>query len=481
MKESVPNHLPKGRKPDHRSRHVVRKGMRISILEGIFAQVYGSLCQIGSGFITKFMVILGATPLQFSLLSALGQVSAIFQPLGVAFTHHLKRRKWACVWITAAGRFLTLFIGAALFFASSRMGIWFLLGLLFASAALQSIGANIWIAWMSDLIPLKIRGRFFSRRNQILMLAGLAVGYIFSLYVDMFEKEGGRIREVLVDGLGLGKWFVASNQAWFLSGMFIFATLLSLFGLVVLARQPERSKRFVSDSRLRDEYSQPFRDPNFRRLLFFGVWWMLAIGVGSAFWGPFMLKKLGMGMFRMQLYGTLHSASSLLAYNFWGRFIDRFGNKSAMKICVALGGLNPMLWLFTGPGSYEILWLEAVISGSMWAGTAIVTTNFVLAIAAPGKQQVYSGLYGAVAGVSMMISTLLSGVFFPPKLDIGFRVLEPEQVVFGVGGVLRWLAIIPLLGVVEKHTVPLRQALSGTLRYALESVAGYWQTLFKRG
>ncbi len=152
-----------------------------------------------------------------------------------------------------------------------------------------------------------------------------------------------------------------------------------------------------------------------------------------------------------------------------------------MKICVVLGGLNPMLWLFTSSGHYEILWLEAMISGSMWAGNAIVTTNFVLSIAPTGKQQVYSGLYGAIAGVSMMISTLLSGVFFPAALNLGFRVLEPEQVVFGVGGFLRWLAIIPLLGVVEKHTVPLRQALSGTLRSAWDTVSSYWQTWFKRG
>jgi MFS family permease len=110
----------------------------------------------------------------------------------------------------------------------------------------------------------------------------------------------------------------------------------------------------------------------------------------------------------------------------------------------------------------------------MWAGNAIVTTNFVLSIAPRGKQQVYSGLYGAIAGVSMMASTLLSGVFFPSSLDLGFRILEPEQVVFGLGGLLRWLAIIPLLGVVEKHTVPLRQALYGTLRSTLENVFSFF-------
>lgn len=465
----------------HRKRHLVRRGFRISILEGIFSQIYGSLSTIGSGFITKFMVILGASPLQFSLLSALGQVSAVFQPLGVAFTHRLKRRKWACVWITAAGRVLTLFIGAALLFPIVDHGIWFLLALLFASAALQGVGANIWIAWVSDLIPLKIRGRFFARRNQILLAAGLLVGYVVSFYVDQFEHSNGSLRRILIELPGWGSFFQAHNQALFLSGLFIVATLLSLFGLTVLARQPERRIAGQTSQELHERYSEPFRDKNFRRLLLFGIWWMLAIGVGSAFWGPFMLKKLHMGMFRMQLYGSLHMAASLLAYNFWGRFIDRYGNKTAMQICVILGGLNPMFWLFMSAGNYAILWFEAMISGFMWAGNAVITTNFVLAIAGKGKEQVYSGVYGAIAGVSMMISTLLSGVFFPGTLDIGIRVLEPEQVVFGVGGILRWLAIIPLIGVIEHRTVPLHTALKGTLRSAWEAVGSHWQMLFKRG
>lgn len=466
---------------DKRARHTVRRGIRLSVAEGVFAQVYGTLSTIGSGFITKFMVLLGATPLQFSLLSALGQVSALFQPLGVAFTHRLRRRKWACVWITAAGRFLTFFIGAALLFSIPRRGIWFLLGLLFLGAALQAVGANIWIAWVSDLVPLRIRGRFFARRNQILMLAGLVMGYLASLYVDSFEKAGGFARRILVEPLGLGGWFRPENQPLFLGGMFVFAALIGIAGLFILARQPERPMRASERRGLWESYREPFRDKNFRLLLVFGVWWMLAIGVGSAFWGPFMLKKLQMGMFTMQLYGTLHTASSLLAFNFWGRFIDRYGNKSAMQICVLLGGLNPMLWLFMSAQNYNMLWIEGVISGFMWAGNGVVTTNFVLSIAGKGREQVYSGLYGAIAGVSMMASTLLSGVFYPSPLSIGTHVLEPEQVIFGVGGVLRWMAIIPLAFVVEKRTVPLGKALSGTFRSALDTAASYWQQIFKRG
>jgi len=424
---------------------------RISVIEGVFAQIYGNLANIGSNFITKFMVILGASPLQFSILSALGQVAAVFQPLGVALMQRLKRRKRVCVAVTAAGRFLSFFLGAALLFSSSQAGIVFLLALLFVSAGLQAVGGNIWIAWVSDLIPIGIRGRFFARRNQILVFSGMVVGYILSYFTDLFEKGGGALRNLASQWVDPDILFTPRNQAWWLAGIFVFAGIMGFISLAILSRQPDRKRSLQQQMSLRRKFSEPFRDRNFRMLLAFGVWWMLAIGVGSAFWGPFMLKKLNMGLFQMQLYGSLHMGSSLLSYSFWGRFIDRWGNKRAMFICVLLGGLNPMLWLFMTPANYSILWLEGLLSGFMWAGNGVVTTNFVLAIAGKGREQTYSALYGAVGGVAMMASTLLTGAFFPGALRIGARLLEPEQVIFGVGGILRWLSLVPLLAVKEKR------------------------------
>ncbi|MBW6514640.1 MAG: MFS transporter [Candidatus Syntrophosphaera sp.] len=435
---------------EQRKLYTVSRVYRVSILEGVFAQIYGGLANIGSSFITKFLVLLGATPLQFSVLSALGQVSAVFQPLGVALMHRLKKRRRVCILVTAAGRFLTFFIGAALWFHDPQYGIIYVLALLFVSAGLQAAGANIWIAWVSDLIPVGIRGRFFARRNQILVFAGLVVGYIFSYFTDLFEKGGGSLSGVFSRWLDPELFFTPANQTRFLAAVFVIAAVLGFIGLAILARQPDRKRSLQQNLALRQQFLEPFANKNFRLLLAFGVWWMLAIGVGSAFWGPFMLKKLHMSMFQMQLYGTLHMASSLLSYTFWGRFIDRHGNKAAMLICVILGGLNPMFWLTMTPQNYGILWFEGLISGFMWAGNGVVITNFVLAIAGKGREQTYSALYGAIAGVSMMASTLLTGVFFPGKLDIGIRILEPEQVVFGVGGILRWLSIIPLLGVRER-------------------------------
>ncbi|MEN6445390.1 MAG: MFS transporter [Candidatus Cloacimonas sp.] len=442
-----------------RKQSQLRTSFQTSITEGIFAQIYGNLSAIGSSFIVKLMVLLDASPMHYSLLSAIGQVSAIWQPLGVAITYKLRQQKNACVLITAVGRALTMFLGLSLLFHNRLQGIWFALLLLFFSAGLQAMSANIWIAWISDLIPLSLRGRFFSKRNQILVGIGLIVSYLVSFHIDLFESTRGAIKLAYLHFLRAEHFFVPQNQPWFLAGIYVFASLIGLIGLLFLRRQPENPLSSLSEERLRDRYLSPFKDKNFRLLLIFGIWWMLAIGVGSPFWGPFMMKNLSMSMFKIQIYNTLSVLSSILSYQFWGRFIDKNGNKTAMKICIVLGGLNPMLWLFTSAKNFSILWLEALISGFMWAGAGIITTNFVLSIAIKGREQVYSGVYGAITGLAMMVSTLACGIFFPSALTIGKKYIEPEQVIFVLGGLMRWLSFIPLYFVVEKQNIPLHKAL----------------------
>jgi len=62
-----------------------------------------------------------------------------------------------------------------------------------------------------------------------------------------------------------------------------------------------------------------------------------------------------------------------------------------------------------------------------------------------------------------MSSSLASGIFYPEQLDLGFKVLEPEQVIFGVGAVMRLMALIPLALVREYRSVQLRKALAYTM------------------
>ncbi|MDZ4121479.1 MAG: MFS transporter, partial [Candidatus Cloacimonadaceae bacterium] len=159
----------------------ILRTFKISTIEGIFAQIYGALATGNGVFLVKLLGMLSANPLHYSLLTAIGQISQVFQVFGVAVDHYFKNRKKNCLWLTFIGRFLSFFLGLAFLFRSSNQGIYFVLAIFLFSSAFLSIGANIWIAWIADLIPLKFRGRFMSRRAQILLICSLVVSYAISI------------------------------------------------------------------------------------------------------------------------------------------------------------------------------------------------------------------------------------------------------------------------------------------------------------
>jgi len=431
----------------------LRKTIRISNIEGLFTQSYNSIASPGSIFITKFAVMLGATPMQFGILSAIGQLSQIFQPLGVVFTRKLTSRKGVVLKLYASARLLTVLFGFLPLIFPQFAVIWIFLVLFFFGSAMQAAGMNVWIAWISDMVPMRFRGRFFSMRSQFLVISGLVTGYIVGIFIDLFDPEPGFIARWFSSIPGRISFFRLPNLPYAFIVVFVLATVVGLYGLRILAKQPEKNKEIEEDSLVRI-VSQPLKDRNFRKLLFYGFWWMLAIGIGAPFWQPFMIKKLGMSLVGIQVYGTISTIFSIASLRLWGFLIDRFGNKSTMRIALLLGGINPIVWVFATKAHYYFVYIEAVSSGIMWAGAGIIAMNFVLAIAPEGKRQIYSGLFGAFSGIAMMITMLASGAFLPKAMQILGLYLEPEQVLFAISGFARLSAQIPLSWIEEPKAKP---------------------------
>jgi MFS family permease len=456
----------------------LRKAIKLSIIEGTYAQICATLSTIGTVFITKFAIMLNATPFHFGLLSAIGQFSQLFQPLGAVITRKLESRKSNTVWYAFAGRSLIILLPLIPFFFSGSTAIYLFLAVCLVSTVLQAISGNMWIAWISDLIPLRFRGRFFSNRSVYLTLAAVMTGYIFGFVLDLFDSAEGGMVEKIKTFLPFGDFFSKEKLPYAYIIIFGLAAVLGMYGLTILHRQPEIPKKIETESSA-ELLMSPFRDKNFHKLLFFGCWWMLAVGIGAPFWQPFMIQELKMSMLELQIYGTFSTAGSILMLRPWGRFIDRFGNKPAMIIAIILGSINPFVWLFASADNYWFLFFEAVIAGIMWSGTGVIITNFVLAVAPKGKEQIYSGMYSAVAGLAMVVTMLISGTFLPPAMDLFGLHLLPEQVLFGLTSILRLTAIIPLVGVFEHRAAPMMLIISRLNEYTTVKIVQYYRWMFK--
>jgi MFS family permease len=430
----------------------LRSTVSVSITEGVYTQVYISLATVGSAFVTRFALLLGALPSQLGMLAAIGQLSLVFQLFGFALTRRGTSRKSIIIKLATAGRALALFYGILPFLFPQYIAIWVFLALLSVSTSLHAMGTNAWIAWISDMVPERLRGRFFSWRSRYFMVAGLFVGYFLGAVVDLFDPHTLGIFERFVRLPNVR--LVAPeylNVAFIL--VFLIAAVFGFLGILILRKQPERKKEVESGS-IMQTFKDSLCDTNFRRFLIYNSWWMLALGVGSPFWQPFMIQKLHMSLVNIQIYGTISALAAILALRPWGSVIDRFGNKAAMRVAIILGGINPLVWIFVNTHTTWVLYLEAITSGIMWSGANIVAMNFVLAIAPQDKRQVYSGIVGAFSGTAMIITMLLSGFLLPRALDFFGLHLEPEQVLFGITGILRWTAHIPLGWVHEARGKP---------------------------
>ncbi|MBN1620372.1 MFS transporter [candidate division WOR-3 bacterium] len=431
--------------------------VKISFSEGVFAQIFSSLSAPGSIFITKFAIFLGAGPFYFGLLTAIGQISQLFQPIGYIMTRKMPTRKPILVKMLLFSRAACLlFALLPFFFSGVQARIVFAL-LFFAITAVQAAAGNIWISWIADLIPERVRGRFFSYRTQFLMVTALLTGFVFSIFFDMFESQVG-VFESFRKNVSLLSFFRKENLTAAFAVIFSLSALSGIVSALILSKQLEKPKKLYGE-RLKETLTSPFSDSNFLKLIIFATWFTLAIGVGSPFWAPFMIQKLKMNLFLIQIYGTVSVLASVISLRYWGRFIDRFGNKTTMRITVILGGINPFVWVFLNQNNFWIVYIEGITSGIMWSATNVIFTNFVLSISPQGKNQIYSGIFGAFTAAGIVISALLSGIFMPPAIKNAFVQIEPEQILFAATGFLRWTAEIPLSWVKEPRSKPLGFAL----------------------
>jgi len=432
---------------------IIRRTLKLSILSSTLTQFHTTLAGAGSSFLTKFLIILNASPLQFAIFSSISTISQLFQPLGALITKRLSRRKNIVIFLILFGCTLPITYGILLLINLPNQKITLFLILFFLSVSLLSIASNIWIGWITDIIPLRFRGRFFSIISQFSMITAIVVGYTFSLFIDHLEKldiNSSQLSITILSQRNISKGFIL---------IFLTAAFFSSLGVYFLSKIPEKEKAIEKEDNIK-LFLSPFNDKNYRRYLIYICCWMFAIGIGAPFWQPFMLKKLNMSLFEVQVYNSINIIFSILILRFWGRMIDKYGNKTAMKIIILLGGMNPMVWLFVNKQNYFIIYFEAITSGIMWAGAGLVMTNFVLSISPPEKRQIYSGVSSAFSGIFTMVTMLLSGLFIQTVTTINFKTLEPEQILFGLSGIARWSVLLPLSMVTETHSKSLNNPLS---------------------
>ena len=160
----------------------------------------------------------------------------------------------------------------------------------------------------------------------------------------------------------------------------------------------------------------PFEDQNFRKLISFLGSWNFAVNLAAPFFTVYMLKRLQMDMSFIIALTVLSQIMNLTFLRIWGKFSDRFSNKSVLAVCSPLFLGCILAWTFTTmpekyPGTIPLLVAIHIFMGISMAGGTLASGNIALKLAPKEQATSYLGANGIINSLAAGIAPVLGGKF----------------------------------------------------------------------
>jgi RHS repeat-associated protein len=375
----------------------IETGLQYIIRDGITSQAMGVLT--GGAFLIAFAVKLGASNLVIGLLAAIGPLSQLLQLPSIFLVEKIRNRRLITVVAAGLSRVCWLIIALSPFIFPSKIAMAVLLILLIAVSAFGAIAGCSWNSWMRDIIPENIMGSFFSKRMRIAVGVGIVLSILAAVYLDFWKKQ------------------FADQELVGYSILFFVGFVAGMIGLFFLARTPEiRMPQVQERPKILKLLSQPFRDENFRKLIAFMCSWNFAVNLAGPFFMVYMLKRLGLSMSFIIGLSIVSQVFNFLFLKIWGKYTDRFSNKSVLAISGPLFILSILAWTFTTmPEKYiltiPLLIIIHIVMGLSSAGVSLASGNISLKLAPRGQATSYLATNTITNSIAAGIAPILGGKF----------------------------------------------------------------------
>jgi len=410
---------------------VLRKSLRTSMVEGALAELVGA-CTSG-GVLTAWALYLELPPVLIGLLGALPFTAQLVHLPASWFTRRLGGRKAALWTIGLARQSVLPLVCLPLLPLALPLKQGIFLACASVNAALSVAGNNAWTAWMGDMVPGAVRGRYFGRRSALCAFAATCAA--------------------LTAGLLLDRGSNSAQAGAALCTLTLIASVTGVATTVLLRRQHEPRDATPPRAAPIAEALAPIRDANARGLLAFQIAWSAASGIAAAFYPLHMIGNLRMGFARMALYTATVAAFRMLAAPLWGRAMDRGGARPVLFAGAVGLGLSPALWIFATEARLWPLAIDAALCGVANAGLSLATFSLPLAISRPPARSFYVGAFAAAGGLAAGLGSAAGGSlvkFLPDAWSVAGQALVSAHALFLVGAAARLGAAVLALRVSER-------------------------------
>ena len=344
----------------------------------------------GGAVLTGWALYLGASAVTIALLTALPVAAQVVQLPAAWLTQRFGAKRLAIAAVGAARLvWLPLIVVPFVHLAPSTALAAFV-AIVTTATILGVIGGNAWTAWMGDLIPGAIRGRFFGRRMVYLNIAGTVASLGAGLALDTLGPRGFK-------GETLGVLLAIACAAG----------LVSVWLLVSQQGPGGREDLTPPDW---GDFARSIRDTNTRPLLAYLLGWHAAVGISAGFFSYHMLANLKMGFVLVAAHGILAAAVRIASAPVWGRLVDAFGARPVLVVCSSGISVVPVIWLFVTPDRLWPIAIEAVVAGALWGGHGIAVMDLSIGLAPRRGRPFYLATFATAGGLGFALTSALGGV-----------------------------------------------------------------------
>ena len=329
---------------------------------------------------TQFARAFGVTDRLFGVLAALSYACALFQlPASYFLDRHGDRKRTFILYATISR--LIWILAAAIPFLLHDVPQWWLptlLGALLVSWATGNYSGPAWMNWMADVVPRRVRGRYFSTRARWTQPVGIVTMLVVGVVLDWAARH-----EALAPGTMLRTTSLLMAIAGFVGTIDIQCfTVLPDFG----PRSHPPREPFLQ------RLQKPLKDPSFRRFLGYGFTMMLGIGFLGQYMTLLALDVIKLSNWQVNLVlVAIPLAVYSLSAGVWGRLIDRFGKKPVLVVAAAMFVAGPWGWFVATPENWIYSYLLTLISPLAWAGADLAGLNIILDLSSPTPAKASGG------------------------------------------------------------------------------------------
>jgi MFS family permease len=424
-----------------------RSNLRSSTFEGVCATPW-TILSLPGGFLMAGLLnsFFNVGPFWFGMIAAMPSLANALHILLIPMIGRFMRARdltlsqgWLNTGLWMSGLVAIAFLPTD---SPETAGLFFTIFYGFVSLS-GSFLAVSWMAWLSDFVPIRIRGRYMGQRNRSTSVSNLCFMLLSLLLLNAFN---------------------ASRATYItLAAIAVFGRFVSmLMQHRIVSKDPTGGA--ISNANWTKELAGLRHEKPLIRFVTFGTLAGFFLGFLGAVNPYYAFHFLEASPAQFTSFSIAATLSGTACVRIWGRLIDRHGSIPVLIICFTAWRIGDFGWALLTPNS--LIWMYAIWiwGGAMAIGYLLASFNLLLKLIPDANRAAGISLNLALTSIAATSASMLAGIILSRANLFSLDIVTVYRVAILVAGLGSLLSVSILLKMKEPKTNPALNTINGAMR-----------------